>query len=64
MILEFKEKSRKYIYSNGFKLNIKNVIDVTISDSGNHRIETEDGKKYIVTTGWVAVELDTEQWTF
>lgn len=64
MKLEHIEKRRTYIYSNGFKLTINNVTDVSVSDSGNHRIETERGKKYIVTPGWVAMELDVEQWTF
>lgn len=64
MKLEHVEKSRTYIYNNGFKLSIDNVVDVTVSASGNHRLETQCGKKYIVVPSWIAIELDTEQWTF
>lgn len=64
MKLEHIEKCRTYVYRNGFKLSVHNITSVTVSDSGNHRLETECGKKYIVAPNWIAIELDTEQWTF
>ena len=45
------ERSRTYFYANGFKFTVNNVIAVGVRPSGNHRIETGDGKKYIIQPG-------------
>lgn len=48
------EKKRIYV----------NVTHVKISDSGNHRLDTGDGWKHIVVPGWVAIDLEMDEWTF
>ena len=64
MKLKSVEAERVYIYENGFKLIIKEVTEVSVSPSGNHRLETLSGKKYVIAPKWIAIELDVESWTF
>lgn len=62
-ILNPPERSRKYVFPNGDELEIKNVAKIEVRDSGKHRIETTDGKKYFVNTGWFWMEIETDDWT-
>lgn len=57
------EKKRIYHFP-GRSLAIENVVAVCVRPSGSHRLETADGKKWIVNPGWLAIELDMEAWTF
>jgi hypothetical protein len=57
------EKSRTYHYATHSR-TIKNVVAVGVRSSGNHRLETEDGRKWIIQPGWEAIEIDTPEWTF
>ena len=61
--LEPAEKSRTYYFKDHF-VRLNNVTAVAVSDSGTHRIETADGKKHIVPSGWYHIALDVESWTF
>ena len=66
--LEFKpvtagEKSRTYIFGSG-KVRIENVERVCVRPSGGHRLETADGRKFIVNSGWLAIEIEAESWSF
>lgn len=56
------EKSRTYIYADGSKFTVENVTRVAVRPT-NHRLETADGKKFIVRGGYVAIELDTQVWS-
>lgn len=64
VILEKLERMRTYIYKDGFNLEIKNVISVSVRPSGSHRLETSDGEKWIVLPGFIAIKLDVDEWTF
>lgn len=57
------ERKRTYHFPN-CTFTAENVVAVCVRPSGTHRLETSDGKKYIVSVGWVAVELDVDDWTF
>ena len=57
------EKSRTYIWPNGFRDTLENVVAFCARPSGTHRLETADGKKHVVATGWCRVEIDVEAWT-
>ena len=57
------EKRRTYRFANG-AVSFENVVAVGVRKSGTHRIETEDGLKHIVPTGWLAITLDIKDWTF
>jgi hypothetical protein len=61
--LQTPEKARTYHYP-GHSRTITNVVAVCVRPSGSHRLETADGKKWIVNPGWEAIEIDTPEWTF
>lgn len=58
------ELTRTYHYPDGSKFSIQGVAAICIRPSGSNRIETSDGKKFIVLPGFIAVEIDTAEWTF
>lgn len=33
------------------------LIELTISESGNHYLKTRDGKLHIIPTGWIHIEI-------
>lgn len=56
------EKERIYHFPNGDRV-LKNVCELIIRPSGQHRLKTTDGKHHIIPQGWLEIELDIEQWT-
>ena len=61
--LDKPERKRTYIFASS-RVEIENVVAVGVRQSGTHRLETADGRKWIVSTGWLAIELDMDEWTF
>lgn len=57
------ERSRTYHFPNGQKFTFNNVARIEIRSSGKHRIETTDGKRAFVNTGWEVLEIDVDAWT-
>lgn len=57
------EVCRTYHFANG-KFAISGIVSVCVRPSGTHRLETSDGRKYIVPAGWLAIELEVPNWTF
>jgi hypothetical protein len=67
-VWEFKEvvtteNSRTYIFPTG-EVTVNNVAKVCVRPSGTHRLETSCGEKYIIPSGWVAMKIDAEEWSF
>lgn len=66
--LEPKERSRTYHYfsnqDDDFDLCFENVVAVEVTEHGFHKLETEDGGKWIVAPGWKYIYLDVDSWTF
>lgn len=62
--LEPVEAWREYTFPGGDKVKIENVAKVAVSESGTHRLETSTGRKHIVPSGWVHIEIDVAAWTF
>lgn len=62
------ERTRVYIFPNGVELHYKNVIAVGVSESGTHRLELAEstgiGRFVIIPPGFIAIELDIDDWTF
>lgn len=58
------EQSRTYTFPGGYKVALEGVVGINVSNSGTHRIDTKDGKKHIVPTGWIHIEFDADRWTF
>lgn len=60
------ERSRTYHHVNfpGGKLTLKFVTHFLAKPSGTHRLQTNDGKKWIVDPAkGFAIELDVDAWT-
>lgn len=55
-----KERRRIYRFV-GAKVELENVEELIISNSGNHRLKTADGRKHIVPPGWVHIEIDRDE---
>lgn len=58
------EKRRAYVFPGPNIVAFENVTAVCVRPSGTHRLETADGMKHIVNTGWLAITLEMDAWTF
>ena len=57
------EQNRTYTFPNG-TVSLEGIVDINVSKSGTHRINTKDGKKHIIPPGWIHIEFDAKDWTF
>jgi len=57
------EVSRTYRYPDGFDLHFERVASISVSASGNHRLNLSDGSKAIVAPGWRCIEIVAEDWS-
>ncbi len=57
------ERKRTYHFPVGKSFTLTDVTHLLARPSGTHRIQTGDGKKWIVPGGWLAIELDVDEWT-
>lgn len=53
------ESSRVYVFV-GARIKLENVIELCIGSSGIHKLKTNDGKKHIIASGWIHIEIDSE----
>lgn len=64
----FYEKKRIYTFESGCRIILENVVDLSVSDSGNHRLKTLDehgvSHLHIVPPEWIHIEIEAEEWTF
>ena len=65
------ERRRTYYFpvgepgsENALGVDFENVVAVAVSENGTHLLETADGLKHIMATGWLNIELDVDDWTF
>jgi hypothetical protein len=59
-----KLQDRTYHFPNGAKVELKGVQSINVSPSNTHRLNTKDGKKHIVPSGWVHIEFNAKDWSF
>jgi hypothetical protein len=57
------ERSRTYHFDDGITFRVDGVKRLLVRPSGTHRLETTDGRKFVVPVGWLAIELDVDAWT-
>jgi len=63
--MEVDEPTRTYHYADGSTLEIPSgVKSMAVTSSGTHRINANDGRRWIVVPGWIAVEFTADDWTF
>jgi hypothetical protein len=58
------ERKRTYHFPGGQQIALENVTAILVRPSGTHRLETADGRRWIVPPGWLAIELEMDSWTF
>lgn len=58
-----REQTRIYHFPDGGSFRIERVVRIAIPGT-THRLETKDGRKFIVRCGWMAIELVMKEWSF
>lgn len=58
------EQDRTYTFPGGAQVTLKGVESINVSKSGTHRINTRDGKKHIIPSGWIHIEFEAARWSF
>jgi hypothetical protein len=59
------ENRRSYIFPHNQRVIIEGPAKIAIADSGNHRIQTTTGERFIIPTGWLAIKIETVgEWEF
>lgn len=61
---EIPERKRKYVYPDGTYYELLEVLALAVSSLGTHRLKLSDGTHIIVPTGWIAIELDIDNWSY
>lgn len=56
------EKSRTYIFPTGV-LKVESVTSICIRPSGTHRLQTKDGQKWIIPSGWIGIKIEADEWS-
>lgn len=59
---EVQEQSRTYHYAGDVTFTVDKVIRFAAPGS-THRLETSDGRKLIINGDWLAIDIDTENWS-
>lgn len=58
------EKQDRVYYFKEYNFTLKNIVKLNVSKTGTHRLEDEDGIKYIVPSGWFLISFNAKNWTF
>ena len=54
---EIDERERIYHFPNNDTVVLKELTELTVSESGTHYLKTKDGKLHIIPTGWIHIEI-------
>ena len=57
-----RERLRVYVYPTGVRYTVPDVKKLLVKRSGDHLLECEDGTRKIVVAGFIAVEIDSNDW--
>lgn len=57
------ETRRVYLFPGGTAIKVDNVTRICVRPSGGHRLETSDGRKFIIAPGWLAIEVVADRWS-
>jgi len=63
-------QDRTYIYPPSgdrvqeYKVTIRNVVSINVSESGTHRLNTREGDKHIILPGFLHIKFNADEWTF
>ena len=66
-MVKLNERSRTYVFAqaisplNDTDYTVENVRELLVSESGGHRLTTEDGGMIYIPYKWIAIEIDSEK---
>lgn len=52
------EDVRTYVYADGVKVKLRNVIRFKVSEGGRHYVQTETENYHIMQKGWKAIHIE------
>jgi len=52
---------RTYIFRNGHELEVAEVRNIQVSESGGHRLTCSGGEMVYVPYKWLGIEIDSER---
>ncbi len=59
------QQTRQYHFIGGDIAIFEDVVSVSVSDSGTHRLNLKDGTKIIVAAeSWDFISFEAKDWTF
>jgi hypothetical protein len=56
------ERKRTYAFPGGATVMIENVTAICVRPT-SHRLETKDGRKFIVPGKFISIEIDASGWS-
>ncbi len=62
--LDYPEISRTYVFPKEQFFTVNGVESIAVSKSGSHRLNTTSGEKFIIHPSWLAIIIDTDNWSF
>lgn len=57
------EETRTYVFPGECEVTVVGVNRLCVRPSGNHRLETASGEKWIVAAGWIAIRSRASHWS-
>lgn len=62
--IQLTEKTRVYDFGDQ-QVQLDDVRELIVRDSGTHRVRTADGQLHIIAPGWLAIHIDDDgnDWT-
>ena len=59
------ECKRTYHFPGGDTVELHDLYEIIVRESGSHRIKTADGKMHIIARGWLHIEIEgCGDWAF
>ena len=61
--VKLERQKRTYYFPGNEKVELENVTELIVTESGNHRLKTADDKLHIIPPGWIHIEIyDQTEW--
>lgn len=54
---------RTYTYPNGLIITVKSIAELTVTETGEHILKSEEGIDRTVLPGWLHIALKISKWT-
>lgn len=58
--IKLNEMRRTYVFPNNNRISLFGVQELIVRKSGTHRLKTANGLMHIIPTGWIHIEISSE----